>query len=169
MSSSNGLKASVESHLGSHDVSRVLYGTIVGLALVLALEADAHRAGETAAFIVGTALTIGMAELFAEAISQEARMRRTIRRADLRPLARDAIAVVIGAGFPAIYFVLAALGVMEGHTAFTLAKWSGLALVCGYAFLAARMSGAHYRHATRHALAAGIVGVALIVLKSLLH
>jgi hypothetical protein len=31
------------------------------------------------------------------------------------------------------------------------------------------MSGAHYRHAARHALAAGILGVALIVLKSLLH
>jgi hypothetical protein len=167
--SSSGLRASVESHLGSQDVSRVLYGTIVGLALVLALETDAHRAGESAAFILATALTIGLAELFAEAISQEARTRTTIRRRDLKPLARDAIAVVIGAGFPAIYFILAALGVMKGHTAFTLAKWSGLALVCGYAFLAARMAGAHYRHATRHALAAGIVGVALIVLKSLLH
>jgi hypothetical protein len=118
---------------------------------------------------LATALTIGLAELFSEAISQEARTRSRIRRTDLGPLARDAVAVVIGAGFPAIYFVLAALGLMEGHTAFTLAKWSGLALVCGYAFLAARMTGAEVRHATRHALAAGIVGVALIVLKSLLH
>jgi hypothetical protein len=169
MSPPSGLAASLESHLGSRDVSRVLYGTIVGLALVLALEAEAHKAGETAAFIVATALTIGLAELFSDAISQEARTRTQIRRADLGPLARDAVGVVVGAGFPAIYFLLAALGLMEGHTAFTLAKWSGLALVCAYAFAAARMSGAHVRHATRHALAAGAVGVALIVLKSLLH
>jgi hypothetical protein len=163
------MRASIESHLGSEDVSKVLYGTIVGLALVLALEADAHHAGETAAFIVGTAITIGLAELFSEAISLEARTRTRIRRTDIKPLARDAIAVVIGAGFPAIFFILAALGVMEGHTAFTLAKWTGFGLVCAYAFFAARMSGAHYRHAARHALAAGILGVALIVLKSLLH
>jgi VIT1/CCC1 family predicted Fe2+/Mn2+ transporter len=163
------LKASVESHLGSHDVSRVLYGTIVGLALVLALEADAHRAGETAVFILATALTIGLAELFAEAISQEARTREPISRAQLGPLVRDALAVVIGAGFPAIFFILSALGLMKGHTAFTLAKWSGLALVCAYAFLAARMTGAHVRHATRHAVTAGLIGVALIVVKSLLH
>ena len=169
MRRSESLRESVESHLGSEDVSKVLYGTIVGLALVLALEADAHRAGESAAFIIGTAITIGLAELFSEAISQEARTRTRIRRADIKPLARDAIAVVIGAGFPAIFFILAALGVMKGHTAFTLAKWTGFGLVCTYAFLAARMSGAHVRHATRHALAAGILGVALIIFKSLLH
>jgi VIT1/CCC1 family predicted Fe2+/Mn2+ transporter len=169
MTRSEGVRQSVESHLGSEDVSKVLYGTIVGLALVLALEADAHRAGESAVFILATALVIGLAELFSEAISQEARTRTVLRRRDLRPLARDAIAVVIGAGFPSIYFILAALGLMEGHTAFTLAKWSGLALVCGYAYLAARMSGAHVRHATRHAVAAGIVGVVLIEVKSLLH
>jgi Na+/proline symporter len=163
------VRASVESHLGSHDVSRVLYGTIVGLALVLALEEHAHDPGQTAGFIFGTALAIGLADLFADAISLEARTRTRLRRRDVRPLARDALAVVIGAGFPAIYFVLAAVGILGEHSAFQLAKWTGLALVCGYAFLAARMAGLHWRHATRDAAIAGVLGIVLVELKALLH
>src|SRR4051794_39230097 len=123
---SAGLRASIESHLGSRDVSRVLYGTIVGLALVLALEGDAHDPGQTAGFILATAVVIGLAELFSEAISLEARTRTRLGRAHLGPLARDAVAVVVGAGFPALFFVLAALGVMTEQTAFRLAKWSGV-------------------------------------------
>jgi Na+/proline symporter len=163
------LRASIESHLGSEDVSRVLYGTIVGLALVLALEAGVHEPGETAGLILATAVAIGLADLFSDAIATEARTRTRVTRAHLRRHARAAAAVVIGAGFPAVFFVLAALGAMTQHTAFTLAKWSGLALVCGYAFLAARMAGAHWTHATRHAVVAGALGVALIEVKALLH
>jgi hypothetical protein len=167
---SGEIRESIESHLASRDVSRVLYGTIVGLALVLALEAgESHGAGQTAGLIFATAVAIGLAELFSEAISQEARTRTRISRAELGPLARDAVAVVIGAGFPALFFVLAALGVMTEHTAFTLAKWSGLALVCAYAFIAARMTGARISHASRHAATAGLIGIALIEVKSLLH
>lgn len=163
------LRPWIAAHLASHDVSRVLYGTIVGLALVLALHKDAHRPGETAAFILSTAVAIGLAEVFSEAISQEARTRTRIRRSDLGPLARNAGPVVLGAGFPALYFFLAALGVMTGQTAFTLAKWTGLGLVCAYAFLAARLSGARFGHATRHAATAAVVGLALIEVKALLH
>jgi hypothetical protein len=163
------IRASVESHLGSEDVSRVLYGTIVGLALVLALEAGVHESGETAGLILATAVAIGLADLFSDVIATEARTRTPVTRAHVRRHARDAVAVVIGAGFPAVYFVLAMLGVMSTHTAFTLAKWSGLALVCGYAFLAARMAGAHWTHATRHAAIAGVLGIALIEVKALLH
>src|SRR3954462_8339711 len=169
MRRSERVRGSIESHLGSRDVSRVLYGTIVGLALLLALEEAVHSPGQTAGFLVATALAIGFAELFSEAISQEARTRTRIRPADLRPLARDAVAVVIGAGFPAVFFVLAALGVMTEHTAFSFAKWTGLGLVCGYAFLAARMSGAQMTHAARHAAIAGLFGVILVEVKSLLH
>src|SRR3954447_8546579 len=98
--SSAALRASLESHLGSRDVSRVLYGTIVGLALVLALEGDAsHAAGQKAGFIFVTAVVIGLAELFSEAISQEARTRTRLGRTHFGPLARDAAAVVVGAGF----------------------------------------------------------------------
>jgi hypothetical protein len=162
-------RAWVASHLGSRDVARVLYGTIVGIALVVALESKEHTAGENATYIFVAAVVIGLAELFSEVISLEARNRRRINRVDARPLARDAIAVVIGAGFPAVYFVLAAAGVMTVHTAFVLSRWSGLGLVIVYAFAAARLSGAGRLHSARHAATAAVVGLILVELKALVH
>jgi len=79
----------------------------------------------------------GLAELYAEVVSAEARTRRSVQRAELRDMADEAVAVVFGAGFPAIFFLLAALGLIERQLAFSLSKWSGLGLICGYGFVAA--------------------------------
>jgi hypothetical protein len=158
-----------ESHLTSGDVARVLYGTIVGLALVLAFENEPHHPSEVAWFILATAITIGLAELLSEAIAAPAHTHEELGPTHVRTLARDSIAVVIGAGFPAVYFLLAAAGVIDDSLAFKLAKWTGLALVCGYAYLEARLAGGTKRRAMRNAVAAGLIGFALVEVKSLLH
>ena len=78
-------------------------------------------------------------------------------------------AVAIGAGFPAVFFILAALHAMELGTAFSLAKWSGLGLLFAYSWAASRLAGSSITRATLHASAVGAIGVALIVVKALLH
>ena len=163
------LRQLVAAHLGSPDVARVIYGAIIGLALLLALEAHPPTAAATAGLLAGTAVTVGLAELYSDIVATEARLRRGIRRADVRQLAGEALAVVVGAGFPALFFLLAVAGAMEIGTAFTLAKWTGLGLICFYGFLAARLSGSGVLRATVHAAAVGLLAGALIALKALLH
>jgi hypothetical protein len=137
---------------------------------VLALEDEVHAAVETAGFIVAAAFVVGLAELFSEEISEEARTRAPVGATEVRRLARDAAAVVVGAGFPALYFILSGFGAFSVDSAFALAKWTGLALVCTYAFLSARMSGGSVRRAAWHAAIAGLAGVALVQIKSaILH
>ena len=77
--------------------------------------------------------------------------------------------MAFGAGFPVIFFVLAAAGAMKVATAFTLAKWTGLALICGYGLLAARLSGAGWHRSFAEATAVGLIGGLLIGLKALVH
>jgi hypothetical protein len=168
-SATRSLRTAVEDHLGSHDVSRVIYGSIVGLALVVALEHHPPGAGATAAAVVGAAVAVGLAEVYSDAVGEEARLRRRVTLAQLRTFAGDAGAVTFGAAFPAAFFVLAGLGAIELPTAFTLAKWSGLGLICGYGLLAARLAGAGWRRSILQAAAVGAVGGALIVLKALVH
>lgn len=122
-----------------------------------------------AVLLFATAVTIGLAELYSEAISLEARTRAPLARRQLRSIASEAIAVVVGAGFPAIFFVLAALGFFDVDLAFALSKWSGLALICGYAFLAARLTGAPVLRCLVHAAALGLLAGALIAVKAVLH
>jgi hypothetical protein len=139
------------------------------LALVVALEHHPPPAVAIAASLLGTALGVALAELYSEIVGAGMRHRRGVPREHIREIVSGVIAVAFGAGFPAVFFVLAATGAMEVGTAFTLAKWSGLALVGFYGFAAARLSGAGLTRSMGHAAAVGAIGAALIGLKALIH
>jgi|SRR4051794_34718461 hypothetical protein len=159
----------LEAHLGSRDVTQVLYGSIIGLALVVALQKHPPGAGQTAGAIVGTAMAVGLAEVYSEVIGREARTRRPAGWAGVRQALGEAAAVVLGAGFPAVFFVLSAAGAIDLDLAFTLSRWTGLGLICGYGYLAGRLSGSGPLRALLHAAAVGAIGGALIALKAILH
>jgi hypothetical protein len=159
----------IEAHLESREVAHVIYGSIIGLALVVALQNHPPAAGEMAAVLLGTALAVGLAELYAEVVAAEARTRHPVPRNEMRAMAVHALAVVFGAGFPAVFFVLAAASVVDLQLAFALSKWSGLGLICSYGFLAARLAGAGIARAVLHSAAVGAIGGFLIALKSLFH
>jgi hypothetical protein len=159
----------IEAHLGSHQVSRVIYGAIIGLAVVVGLEKHPPRPVEVVATLVATALAVGLAELYSETVGTETRTRRRIERAELRPLLADVGAVVFGIAFPAAFFVLAALGAMESATAFTVAKWTGLGLIGCYGFAAGMLAGARLPVALLQAFAVGAIGGVLIALNTLVH
>ena len=163
------VRAAIEAHLGSEQVSRVIYGAIIGLALVVALEAHPPGAGVVAATIAGTALAVALAELYSDVVGTETRTRRRVDRHGLSHILRQMAAVAFGIAFPAAFFVLAAAGAMELDTAFKAAKWTGLGLICFYGFFGAWLTGASLRRSCVEALAVGLIGGILIALKSLLH
>jgi hypothetical protein len=163
------LRASVLAHLGSEDVAHVIYGSIIGLALVQALKGHPPKPAVMAASLVGSAVAVGLAEAYSELVAAEARTRAPVTRARVREVLADSVAVLFGAGFPAVFFVLAAVGAMEVRTAFRLATWTGLALILAYGYLAARLSGSGVTGALLKSLAIGVVGLILIGLKALLH
>lgn len=163
------LRRAIEAHLGSRDVARVIYGSIIGLALVVALQSHPPSAARMTSLLLGTAVAVGLAEAYSEFVGTEARTRRPVEGSQLRELLTDAGAVAFGAGFPAVFFVLAAAGAIDTDLAFGLAKWSGLGLICVYAFVAARLSGARPARAFMHAALLGAIAGALIALKALVH
>ena len=99
----------VLAHLSSHDVVKVVYGAIVGLAVVVGLESHAGTPTQTAATVIATALAMAVAEAYSEFVGIEARERRHVAGREIPALTGNAGAVAIGAGFPAVFFVLAAL------------------------------------------------------------
>ncbi|WP_116450400.1 hypothetical protein [Blastococcus litoris] len=163
------MRASLEQHLGSRQVGRVVYGSIIGLALVVAIESHPPAPGVMAVWLAGTALAVGLAEIYSEVVGLETSTRRPVARHQLRHMLEDAGAVAFGVAFPALFFVLSALGLMEVERAFSIAKWSGLGLIGFYGFWAARFAGAAPHRALLKGVLVALIGAGLIVLKSLVH
>jgi hypothetical protein len=159
----------IEEHLGSEQVSRVIYGAIIGMALVVVLEHQHPTAGVVAATLVATGLAVGLAEVYSDFIGTQTRLRGKLERHHYRHMLKDVVAVFFGIVFPDVFFVIAALGAMETDTAFALAKWSGLALIACYGFAAGRLSGSGFVPSLLHGLAVAAIGAALIAFKAILH
>jgi hypothetical protein len=163
------LRRAILAHLGSEDVAHVIYGSIIGLALVQALKGHPPKPGIVAGLLFGSAVAVGLAEAYSEIVAAEARTRSRVQRDRIREVVHEAGAVVLGAGFPAVFFLLAALGAMKTQTAFRVATWTGLALIVGYGYLGARLSGSRVPGALLKAAVVGVIGGILIGLKALLH
>ena len=73
------LRLALVGHLESTHVGRVVYGAIIGLALVVALQAHPPGSGTVVALIIGTAVAVGLAELYSELLGTETRTRRRPR------------------------------------------------------------------------------------------
>jgi hypothetical protein len=83
------------------------------------------------ATLLGTAVTVGLAERYSELVGFETGECRKASLSELRHLDADIAAVAFGIAFPGVFFVLAATGVLENEAAFTATKWTGLGLIGG--------------------------------------
>jgi hypothetical protein len=159
----------IEAHLGTQQVARVIYGSIIGMALVVSLEAHPPRPGVVAGTLLATAVAVGLAEFYSDVVGSQTRTRRRVGREQAGDILEDVAAVAFGIAFPAVFFLLAAAGVLEPDTAFTAAKWSGLGLITFYGFIAGRLAGSGLWVSLLQALAVAVIGGVLIAFKALVH
>jgi hypothetical protein len=122
-----------------------------------------------AVWLVGTALAVGLAEVYSEVVGVETRTRQPVSRPQLRHMVEDAAGVGFGVAFPAVFFLLSAMGLCEIDTAFSIAKWTGLGLIALYGFWAARLGGAPHHKALLQACAVALIGALVIAVKALVH
>jgi hypothetical protein len=163
------VRATLETHLGSRAVGRVVYGSILGLTLVVALDDHPPSAPVMAAWLLLSAVTVALAEVYSDVVGVETSQRHRVTRRQLGRMFDEAGAVAFGVGLPAVYFLAAALGWIGLDAAFDLAKWSGLGLIGCYGYWAARLAGAPVSRALLQAVLVAAVGGAIIVAKALLH
>jgi hypothetical protein len=163
------VRAGVESHLGSRQVARVVYGAIIGLTLIVAIEDHPPRDAVVVAWLVLTGVTVALAEVYSEVIGVETSERHRVTRSQLAHLLGEGWAVTFGVAFPAVFFLLAMADILELDTAFALAKWSGLGLIGFYGYWAARFAGAPVLRAVAQATVVAAVGGLVIAFKAVVH
>jgi hypothetical protein len=164
-----GVRTAIEAHLGSRQVGRVIYGAIIGMAVIVVLEDHPPPPATDIGLLVATALAVGLAELYSEVVGAETRTRRRVGREHVHEILDDVVAVAFGIAFPSVFFLLALVGVIKVETAFTEAKWCGLLLIGFYGFCAARLTGARIAVALLQGLAVGAIGAVLVAFKAVVH
>ena len=152
-------------------MAKVVYGSIIGLALVVALaEPPAGSGRHDRVRCWAPRVAVGLAEVYSEVVGAETSNRHSVTRHQLAHMVDDAVAVGFGVAFPALSSSWRRWwDSVQVDTAFTLAKWTGLGLIGFYGYWAARFAGAPVHRALVRGALVALVGGALIVLKSLLH
>ena len=164
-----GWRGRVLSHLRSGQVSKIVYGSIIGLALVLTQEAHPTSSGVVIGSLVATGFAVGLAELYSEVIGSHTKKGLGEEHAATAEIVEETAAVIIGVSFPAVFFIGSAVGLWGLDTSFQLAKWTGLGLIAGYGYLAARLAGAGAARALLQASGVAIIAALLIAFKAILH
>ncbi|CAM5367545.1 hypothetical protein SALBM135S_08523 [Streptomyces alboniger] len=149
--------------------ARSVYGCIVVLALLLAMEEHPPSAFEAALLLGVTLLGIVAAEAFAWSVGQEAERGRRLTFAEYRRTVIEHAAALLAAPLPLLFFTLAGFGLFAERLAFTLSRWVTLALLFGFCCTARRLSGRDWTNAVLTGCVATLVGVVLANFKSLAH
>jgi hypothetical protein len=163
------VRAALEAHLGSRQIARIVYGSIIGLTLVVGVGDHPPDAGVMAAWLLLTGVAVALAEIYSEVVGAETAERHRVTRHQLAHMVDSASAVGLGVSFPAVFFLLAVVQLIEPSTAYQIAKWSGLGLIGFYGYWAARFSGAPVGAALLRAALVAAIGAVVIAFKAVLH
>ena len=142
---------------------------MIGLALVVALEAHPPAAGATAVTIVTTAVAVGLAELYSELVGARVRLRGPCRRSTGARSPPTSSRSWPAPAFPAVFFLLAAVACWSSTRRSRSPSGAGLGLIALYGFWAARLGGASHGRSLVHAGAVALIGAFVIALKALVH
>jgi len=144
-----------------------VYGSVIVLAVVIALDDTSVRPGEAIASVVGAAIATVLAEVYADYLSGMIEAGRAPTGHEVREALRNAAAGLLAAILPVVFFILAGFGVMELSTAFNFAVWTGVAVVGFYAYFANRVGGMSFTRSIVTGFLFTILGTALVLLKAL--
>ncbi len=146
---------------------RAIYVLIAVMAVDVALEGVETHPGKALAYVLGAAIALTLAEIFADRVGISIRSRRPASEDEIEHEYREALTGLVIAFLPISMFVLAVLDVIELHLAFILSQWIGFGILAIYSYVAARASGGSRARAILGAIALTAVGGALIALNAL--
>jgi hypothetical protein len=146
---------------------RAIYVLIAVLAVDVALEGVEDRPGKALAYVLGAAIALTLAEIFADRVGISIRSRRPATDDEIQHEYREAMTGLVIAFLPISMFVLAVLDVIKLDLAFILSQWIGFGILAIYSYAAARASGGSQTRAIMGAIGLTAIGGALIALNAL--
>jgi hypothetical protein len=146
---------------------RAIYVLIAVLAVDVALEGAEDRPEKVLAYVLGAAIALTLAEVFADRVGISIRSRRPATEDEIQHEYREALTGLVIALVPISMFLLAVLDLIRLELAFVLSQWIGFGIIAIYSYVAARASGGSQTRAVLGAIGLTAIGGALIALNAL--
>lgn len=160
------MREKLRESLDGHRVAKIIYGSIIILVVLLAMEDHPPSISGVIGTVLFTGLGVALAELYSDFIGTRIRERRKLTWAERSEMTRNIGAVLIGALLPLPFFILAWLGFMGLGLAFVFAKWILIGTLLFYGYVASRLSGHGNLLSFVFAVAASSIGLLVVLLKS---
>jgi hypothetical protein len=146
-----------------------VYGSVIVLAVIIALDETSIDPGEAIASVIGAAFATLLAELYADYLGETIREGRNPTPEERTQTIKNASAGMLAAVLPVVFFILAALDVMKLDTAFEAAVWTGVGVVGFYAFVANRVAGFSVGRSLLAGAGFAVLGGILVLVKAAVH
>jgi hypothetical protein len=160
----------IRTHLEARAVTHAIYQSVIVLTIVVVLERHPPSDGALLASVIGGAIAVGLADLYAGVVGRMIRERKPATRRIVRD---DAVAIlegiVVAVAVPVVFFGLHRLGLLALAGAFDLTEWTELGLIGVYAFVANRFAGFSTARSLLLAGAVALIGLFLVALKAFFH
>jgi hypothetical protein len=151
-------------------VARATYGLIVVMSILAVWSDERHPdASSVLESLIGTALIFWLAHIYAEVTEAAVLRRRRGTRAELLAIVEHEWPLVEVAILPAVVVTLSALGALGAGTAISVALYVCLLELAATGALAAWRTGARGAALALRGTASFGLGVAIIILKTLVH
>jgi hypothetical protein len=146
--------------------THAVYGSIIVVAAVTGLDEAQADARECLLAVFGVALAVALSEIYADVIGTTIKQSRHPNRHEWGEIAGNVVFGFAAAMVPAVFFVLAELGVLSLKHALTIAEWTGVGVIWLYAFVAARGTNMSLARSIVWSLTLTACGVGLVELKA---
>lgn len=146
-----------------------IYGSILVAALVSTLDAEHATASAMSIAVLTTMVVFWIAHVWADAIGERLAEPGPLSLARLRSLARVQWPIVESAAAPLVALLLAAAGVWSLHTGVDVALALSVLQLVAWGMATGLRASARWQVALLSGLVDGLLGVAIVALKTLVH
>ena len=153
-------------NLDGHRVSKIIYGTIIILVVILAMEDHPPSHAGTVVTLLFSGLGVALAELYSDFIGTKINKRSALTWEERKEITRNVSSVMIGALLPLPLVILAWMGLISLEFAIFLDKWLLVTVLLFYGFVAAKLIGYNSLWSIVSAFAVCTAGILVVMLKS---
>ena len=153
----------------AHHLAGAIYGTILATTVVAATASHPEDVSRPMVLVLGTSVVFWLAHVYALGLAARMVARRPLRRSEIIGLARSEWPMLQSSGPILLVLLLGGLGVISPEQTANVALLVGIGALFTYGYIIGRQEHLSWFKVLLNALAAGCFGVAVLVLKLVVH